>query len=356
MTLINSYRALVASNTITADPAQNVALEKLNHLSLQLNDSAFGKVTFLQWLFHRSQAIPRGLYIWGDVGRGKTMLMDLFFASVKTPKKLRVHFHAFMQDVHAKRATLRSDDVISDIAEDIATRAKLLCLDEMQISDIADAMIIGRLFEALEQRGVLLVTTSNLPPDQLYKDGLNRHLFLPFIDKLNSSLDVVHLPSGRDYRLGRLAARKTYLSPLGRKTDAEMQAIWEDLTDSSSGIPQELELLGRKLHVPKAARGCARFGFEDLCEQPLAAPDYLALAKNFRTVFIEHVPILKPGQRNETKRFILMIDSFYDCKIRIIISAEAEASKLCSSGPHKTEFQRTASRLQEMQSAEWWMS
>jgi cell division protein ZapE len=356
MTLFNSYHALVNSNTITVDPAQNLALEKLNELSLQLNKSGFGKMNFFRRLSRVAQTQSRGLYIWGDVGRGKTMLMDLFFASVETPKKLRIHFHAFMQDVHAKRVTLISNDVISDIADDIAKRAILLCLDEMQISDIADAMIIGRLFEALQKRGVVLVTTANLPPDQLYKDGLNRHLFLPFIEKLNTSLDVVHLASGKDYRLGRLASRKTYLTPLGKKTDAEIQAIWDNLTDGDIGTAQELKFLGRTLHVPKAARDCARFTFEELCERPRAAPDYLALAHHFHNIFIEQIPILKASQRNEAKRFILMIDSFYDCKTHLIISAEAESSKLCTSGPHRVEFQRTDSRLQEMQSAIWWKS
>jgi cell division protein ZapE len=342
------------SNKIKLDDAQTEVAERLNALAIALNQPA--PQNLLQRLFQKKPHQPHGLYIFGEVGRGKTMLMDLFFAKINAPKKLRIHFHGFMHEVHAKRASLKSDDVIAEIADDIATRANLLCLDEMQINDIADAMIIGRLFEALEQRGVCFVTTSNLPPSELYKDGLNRHLFLPFIAKLNTSLEVVHLANGTDYRLGRMAGHKTYLTPLSKKTDSELQTLWNDLTDSAEGSSLDVDLLGRKLHVPKAAHGCARFTFNDLCEKPLAAPDYLALARNFRTIFIEHVPVLKSSQRNETKRFILMIDTFYDQKTHLILSAEALAEKLCITGQHKTEFQRTASRLQEMQSASWWKS
>lgn len=284
------------------------------------------------------------------------MLMDMFFARLETRQKLRIHFHEFMQDVHARRAELKSDDIISRIADDIANRAKVLCLDEMQISDIADAMLIGRLFEALNQRGVCFVTTSNLPPDHLYKDGLNRQLFLPFIAKLNSQLEVVHLADGPDYRLGRMASRQTYVSPLGQEANAEIETIWNDLTDGAPSKAEDLSLLGRSLHVPQVARGCARFSFETLCEHALAAPDYLALAKTYRVIFIENVPILKASQRNETKRFILMIDTFYDLKTKLVISAQASATKLCVAGQHKQEFLRTASRLQEMQSAQWWQN
>lgn len=350
MSLSTTFENLQIKGALKNDAAQHEIILRLSLLADKLNQKApniFGK------FFARKLEPPRGLYIWGDVGRGKTMVMDLFFASIENPKKLRVHFHAFMQDVHAKRATLTSNDVISDIAADLAARARVLCLDEMQVTDIADAMIMGRLFEALQKRGVCFVTTSNVPPDQLYKDGLNRHLFLPFISKLNSALDVVAIANGTDYRLGRLATRQTYLTPLGSKADAEMQAIWNDLTDHATGEAYDINLLGRKLYVPRAAHACARFTFGELCEQPLAAPDYLALARHFHTVLIEHVPLLKASQRNETKRFILMIDTFYDQKTHIVISAEAAASQLCMIGHYKTEFRRTASRLQEMQSASW---
>ncbi len=340
-------------NDVTLDIAQRDVAQHLRTLSTVLNHQKLAR-GFFNSLLGRKLTPPRGLYIWGNVGRGKTMLMDQFFMSVKSPKKLRVHFHAFMQDIHAKRAQLKSDDVIADIADRIAADARLLCLDEMQISDIADAMIIGRLFEALQHRGVCFVTTSNLPPDQLYKDGLNRQLFLPFIAKLVADLDVLHLKDGRDYRLGRIASRRTYITPLGAAADAEMAAIWGELTDGAEGKAVELDLLGRKLHVPFAAHSCAWFSFSELCEAPLAAPDYLAISQNFTTVFVKHVPILKATQRNEAKRFILMIDTFYDAGTKLVVSAAAKPEALCLTGPHKGEFLRTASRLQEMQSASWW--
>ncbi len=352
MSLNTNYEALLHSGKLKVDAPQHAVLQKLESLSKLLNAQKSSSI--LSKLWRTKQQPPRGLYIWGEVGRGKTMLMDLFFASIKNPPKRRVHFHAFMQEVHAKRATLKSNDIISDIADDIAASSTLLCLDEMQISDIADAMIIGRLFEALQKRGVSFVTTSNLPPDQLYKDGLNRHIFLPFIAKLNAELDVLHLSDGQDYRLGRIATRQTYLTPLGNNADREMNQLWSDLTDGVSGEPMDLEFLGRKLHVPHAAHSCARFDFSDLCENPLAAPDYLAIAKNFHTVFVDHIPILKTRQRNEAKRFILMIDTFYDAGTRLVASAAAKPELLCPTGQHRAEFLRTASRLQEMQSASWW--
>jgi cell division protein ZapE len=333
------------------DAAQSVVLGHLQNLSDALNKRS---PSLLGKLFRKKPTHPRGLYIWGEVGRGKTMLMDLFFASVKNPQKRRQHFHSFMQDIHAKRAAIKSDDVISDIADGLAAEAKLLCLDEMQISDIADAMIIGRLFEALQQRGVCFVTTSNLPPHGLYRDGLNRQLFLPFIAKLDADLDVIHLGEGRDYRLGRIASRRTYISPLSSKADEEMAELWLDLTDGAEGQAQNLEFLGRILHVPFAAHGCAWFSFSELCEAALAAPDYLAIAKNYRTVFVKHIPVLKASQRNEAKRFILMIDTLYDAGTRLVVSAAAKPEALCPKGPHRAEFLRTVSRLQEMQSASWW--
>ena len=245
--------------------------------------------------------------------------------------------------------------MIADIADSVSARAKLLCLDEMQVVDIADAMILGRLFEALWARGVVIVTTSNQPPDGLYKNGLNRQLFVPFVARLKETLDIVHLGDGRDYRLGRMAEDKTYLTPLGAKADAAMDEIWAKLADGETGKPVELSLLGRKLLVPHAAHSCARFNVHDLTDQPLGAPDFLAIAQNFSTVFVEQVQIFKASERNQTKRFVLMIDTFYDAGTKLVISAEAAPEALCVSGPHKAEFLRTASRLREMQSQSWWL-
>jgi cell division protein ZapE len=256
-----------------------------------------------------------------------------------------------MQDVHAKRATTKSKNVIADIAGEISSKAKLLCLDEMQISDIADAMLIGRLFEALHARGVCIVTTSNLPPEGLYKEGLNRQLFIPFIEWMNAYLDIVHMGDGVDYRLGRMASRQSYL--VGKHT-SEMNEIWDELTDHAIGQAMAIEVLGRKLQVPKAAHGCARFTFAELCENPLGAPDYLALAHHFRTIFIDHVPVIKASNRNAAKRLILMIDTFYDSKLKLVIEAAAAPERLYPAGQYAKEFARTVSRLKEMQSASWW--
>ena len=352
MELVQSYAALLESGKIKPDAAQSQVIAKLAALSEHLNQSPKSN-NFLKKFFALGREPNwRGLYIWGEVGRGKTFLMDLFFESVTNLPKQRIHFHAFMQDIHAKRAKLKSDDVIGDIADDLSTQAKLLCLDEMQISDIADATIIGRLFEALHARAVCIVTTSNLPPDGLYKDGLNRQLFMPFISWMNQNLDVIHLEGGVDYRLGRILSHKTYF--VG-KAAAEMNTVWNQLTDHSAGEPIKLELLGRKLVVPKAAHGCARFSFAELCESPLGAPDYLALAKSFRTIFICDIPVIKASDRNQAKRFILMIDTFYDAKTKLVISAAAAPEKLYPTGIHKVEFARTISRLNEMQSASWWV-
>ncbi len=333
------------------DPAQLQAKVALDALLAALQKSPRG---IFKWVFAGSTQPVRGLYLWGAVGRGKTMLMDQFFAQAPDLPKRRVHFHGFMQEVHAARSRHKSDDVIADIADGIAAKAKLLCLDEMQVADIADAMILGRLFDALWLRGVVIVTTSNQAPDGLYKDGLNRHLFLPFIAKLNAALDVVHLADGQDYRLGRLAAQDIYVTPLGPKADAALDHAWYELADGEAGQAEEIAVLGRKLHVPHAAHSCARFAFFELCEQPLGAPDYLALAKAYRTLFIDDVPILKASERNATKRFILLVDTLYDARTRLVISAAAAPEKLCTSGQHKAEFLRTASRLREMQSASWW--
>ncbi len=340
------------SATAQLDGEQKKVADKLNALVVSLNHKRSG---FINRFLNRTPLAARGLYIWGNVGRGKTMLMDQFFAQAPNLPKRRVHFHAFMQEVHATRATHKSDDVIGEIADGIASRARLLCLDEMQVSDIGDAMILGRLFEALIERCVVLVTTSNQPPDELYKDGLNRQLFLPFVERLKQALDIVHLGDGRDYRLGRLAALETYVTPLGTAADAALDQMWEQLADGESGNAIALLLLGRKLLVPRAAHSCARFNFHDLCEKPLAAPDYLAIAQNFSTVFIDQVRKLKAYERNEAKRFILMIDTFYDAGTKVVISAATAPEALCTTGPHKAEFLRTASRLREMQSQSWWL-
>ena len=335
------------------DEAQRLVAGRFDALAERLNGVA-RPGPFARLLKRKVEPV-RGLYVWGNVGRGKTMLMDRFFNMVRMRANRRVHFNAFMQEIHAARTRLKSDDVIGEIAAGLAAKTKLLCLDEMQVTDIADAMILGRLFEALLARDVVIVTTCNQPPDGLYKDGLNRQLFLPFIIKLKAALEVVHLADGVDYRLGRLTADETYVVPLGAAADAALDMLWAKLADGEVGAPVELPLLGRKLTVPHAAHSCARFDFADLCERPLAAPDFLAIAQNFGTVFIDHLRVFKASERNEAKRFVLLIDTLYDAGTRVVISAEAAPERLCTTGPHKGEFLRTASRLREMQSQSWWL-
>jgi cell division protein ZapE len=353
MSLIKNYQARIAAGSLVVDAPQEQLVQRLDALRRELNDSLLARTGFFGRLFGKSEMHPRGLYICGDVGRGKTMLMDMFFESVSGLQKRRVHFHAFMQEVHRRRAA-GGDDVIGRIAGELAEQAKLLCLDELQIVDIADAMIIGRLYDALHERGVVLVTTSNLPPDGLYKDGLNRQLFLPFIQRLKETMDVVSLNSDRDYRLGRVMARQTFLSPPSAENRVAFNGLWHDLTDGASGRAEKLDVLGRTLTVPKAAHACAAFTFYELCGEALGPADYLAIAKAYSTVFISGVPRLKAAQRNECKRLILMIDTFYDAHTKLVALAEDVPEKLFPKNQHAQESKRAVSRLQEMQAMSWW--
>jgi cell division protein ZapE len=341
----------IASGTLRVDGGQSDVMERLSILSDALEQRNTRGVLARVFVGHDA---PRGLYIHGEVGRGKTMLMDLFFAHLDVASKTRIHFHGFMQDIHRRRQALTSGDVIAEIAKQLAPAMQVLCLDEMQVSDIADATILGRLFEALMVRGTVIVTTSNVPPDGLYKDGLNRQLFLPAIAMLNKRLEVVSLESSTDYRLGRVKAWESFVTPLGAKADAHIQRIWESLAETPKGLPVDLPVLGRKLHVPEAAHGCARFSFAELCEAPLGPPDYLALAAAFKTIFIEGIPALKSSQRNEAKRFVLLIDTIYDARVRLVASSASPPEQIYPKGDHRFEFGRTISRLQEMQSAAWW--
>ncbi len=341
----------ISSGALQNDILQIAVGSQLDRLALALE--ARESQGFLARTFGSGPA-PKGIYIYGAVGRGKTMLMDLFFENLAVTSKARIHFHAFMQDVHKRRQGLKSGDVIGAIAGQLAPLMQVLCLDEMQVSDIADAMIAGRLLQALMQRGTVIVTTSNVPPDGLYADGLNRDLFAPAIAMLNDALAVVSLDSPRDYRLGRVKAWESFVTPLGPAADAQVQRIWEQLTETVKGLPQDIAVLGRKLHVPEAAHGCARFSFAALCEAPLGPADYLALAQHYKTVFVQNIPALKTGQRNEAKRLVLLIDTLYDKGVRLVASSAKSPEQIYPKGDHRFEFSRTISRLQEMQSAAWW--
>ena len=349
--LLDSYTEKVREGELRDDDAQAIVVAQLGRLAQALDArerrGAIGKLL-------GKNGTPKGIYIYGDVGRGKTMLMDMFFAALDVQAKRRIHFHAFMQDIHKRRQALKDGDVVAQIAMDLAKQAQVLCLDEMQISDIADAMIVGRLFQALMANGTVIVTTSNQTPDELYKDGLNRGLFLPAIKLMKSNFDVVSLASTTDYRLGRVKAWESFVTPLGLQADAHVQKIWERLTDVPRGEPLEIPVLGRSLHVPESAHGCARFSFADLCEAPLGPPDYLTLASHFQTVFVENIPALKTSQRNEAKRFVLLIDTLYDSKRHLVASSAEAPERIYPQGDHRFEFSRTISRLQEMQSAAWW--
>jgi len=354
-TILAEYDRRGDAGLIRPDAAQRAVVVKLDTLATEL--AASTPATGLLARFRKPPPPPKGLYIHGEVGRGKTMVMDLFYELVAAAPKRRVHFHAFMQDVHKRLHAARqshAQDAIAPVARALAKESRLLCLDEMQITDIADAMIVGRLFEGLLAAGTVIVTTSNLAPDQLYRNGLNRQLFLPFIALIKQRLDVVSLDSPTDYRLGRVKAHETFLTPISPETDALLQDLWQRLTDTASGHPLDIDVLGRKLHVPQAAHGCARFSFRELCEQPLGPPDYLALAQNFQILFLEHIPALNPDRRNEARRFVLLIDTLYDSKVRLVATSAQVPEGIYAAGDHVFEFGRTVSRLKEMQSASWW--
>ncbi len=357
MGLWADYQNKIETGELRADDAQAQIAHRLDALASALEDYDPHPAGLLgRFIGSKNGLAPKGLYIQGEVGRGKTMLMDLFFGAAAIEPKRRTHFHAFMQDIHARlhQARRSAKDPLKHVAKKVAGEARLLCLDEMQIADIADAMIVGRLFEILLDQGSVVVTTSNLKPADLYPDGLNRQLFLPFIGLMEAKLDVVILDSATDYRLGRVKGRETFIHPLGAEADRKLQDLWEKLTDTEKGELRVLDVLGRKVEVPQAAHGAARFTFADLCEAPLGPPDYLAIARNFGTVFIERIPLLTPRHRNPSKRFILLIDTLYDEHVRLVASAAGSPEALHPRGHHVNEFARTVSRLHEMQSASWW--
>ena len=360
-----AYDARIAAGEIRPDPAQDAGLQALVRLETDLDGAENGNR--LKALFRKPDG-QRGVYLWGPVGRGKSMLMDLFFEAVPVEKKRRTHFHVFMGEIHrlidawrkgdaaARKARFgqhKGDDPILPVADVVASGARLLCFDEFQVTDIADAMILGRLFEALFARGVTLVATSNRAPDALYKDGINRQLFLPFIDLLKSRLEVVSVAGGHDYRLDRLRAAGTWFSPDDPDNQRGFDALWRDMLGPEEETGATLEVLGRKITLPHASGGLVRASFASLCSVALGPNDYVALAEHFHTVFLADVPKLTPARREEARRFVILIDALYEAHARLIVLAEAQPAQLYPAGDGAFEFERTASRLEEMRSADW---
>lgn len=359
------YAALISEGKIEADPGQLVLAGQFSALADRLDQRRLArKSSSLGWLFgKREQAGPpiKGLYVYGEVGRGKTMMMDLFFATTAVKRKRRVHFHEFMTEVHErvhayrqgiKNGTLPELDPIQRAAAAIAEETWLLCFDEFHITDIADAMILGRLFTRLFELGMVVVATSNLAPSELYKDGLNRGLFLPFITLLQQHCEVARLDARVDFRLEKLTGMPTWYVPADAKAEAALDDAWCRLAGAHAGAPHELVVKGHVVRVPKAAMGVARFSFDDLCAQPLAASDYLKIAHEFHTILLDHIPVMDFAQRNEAKRFIILIDTLYDHAVKLLASAQAQPDELYigADGYEVLEFKRTASRLIEMRS------
>jgi cell division protein ZapE len=362
-TIRELYASHVAAAEIECDPAQEAVVARLGAINERLATHRLArKSSSLGWLFgnHERDAAPlKGFYVYGDVGRGKTMLMDMFFAACPAKRKRRAHFHEFMADVHErihvyrqkiKAGDIEDGDPIPLVAADLADEAWVLCFDEFHVTDIADAMILGRLFAQLLELGVVVIATSNVAPENLYEDGLNRALFLPFIALLQERMDVVRLDARADFRLEKLSGFMIWHTPLDEESDVALDVAWQRLTGTLEGETVRIEIKGRAIRVPEAAKGAARFSFHELCEVPLGAGDYLRLAREFHTLIVDHIPVMGFEKRNEAKRFIALIDTLYDNAVKLVASAAAEPTALYtgSEGYEAQEFKRTASRLIEM--------
>jgi cell division protein ZapE len=352
-----AYDQLVAANELKRDPAQERGVGALDRLA-----SSFSRTGLLTRMFARAPKGPAGVYLWGGVGRGKSMLMDLAFEHIDVEPKRRVHFHEFMIETHGRLRRIRErheGDPIEPVAEEIAAEARLLCFDEMQVTNPADAMILSRLFGKLIEENVRVVTTSNRPPDDLYKDGLNRELFIPFIKLIERRMLVVPVTGPTDYRLERLTGVEAWHVPNGPDATLALSRAFFQLTDypveDRAKVPAEnIEVgSGRNLHVPKSLKGVAVFSFKRLLGEPRGASDYLAIARRYHTVILVGIPVMGPEMRNEAARFVTLIDALYEHRVKLLAAADAEPEGLYPSGDGSFEFQRTVSRLEEMRSAEY---
>lgn len=367
MSPIDAYNRLLADDAVRPDPAQAHAMARLQKLCEALDDYGIqmGKTGWAArlGLTGRKTPPPKGIYMWGGVGRGKTMLMDLFFEHTPTEARKHVHFHSFMLEVHKRIHAFREaqkagkvaaeKDPLPALARVIVDQAWLLCFDEFHVTDIADAMILGRLFETLFEQGVVVVATSNRHPRDLYKDGLQRERFLPFIDIFVDKMEVIELDSGTDYRLQRLQELDIYITPNSAKADSKLEKAFKDLTVGMEARPVTVNVGGRVVDIPLAAEGVAFTTFTDLCDRPLGAGDYLAIADKFHTVVMNGIPKLGPEKRNQAKRFVTLIDALYDARVNFVCAADAQPTDLYTEGDGAFEFERTVSRLIEMQSPEY---
>lgn len=351
--------ALVDKRALSADPRQHKAALTLDRIAAELGSREAAR-GLLPGLIRKRQPI-RGAYLVGEVGRGKTLLMDLFFAQAGTEQKRRVHFHEFMDEVHAAIARFRKSakgkadnaDPVAAAIKPVLNGTRLLCLDEFQVADITNAMLLGRLFEKLFANGVVVVATSNVIPDHLYANGLNRQLFIPFIELLKQHVEIVHLDGTTDYRRLKFAGEQVYHFGTGPQVQAEMDRLWLRLTGGASGEPEELHSLGRTIQVPHAAMGAARFAFAELCETPLGARDYLRLSHAYETLMLDGVPQFSRHRSDASKRFILLVDTLYDRGVKLAASFAAPLDELGQDDKTRFEFARTVSRLIEMQSEDY---
>jgi cell division protein ZapE len=355
MTILKAYHSAVSDHGLVADEAQRQVVDRLDRLQCEILEQDSLAARIRRWLPGGSgTSTPRGVYLWGGVGRGKTFLMDLFYSSLDINQKKRIHFHRMMSDVHSRLKKISgTEDPLDEVAAEIAAETSVLCFDEFFVGDIGDAMILGRLLDGLFKRGVILVTTSNAHPRDLYKDGLQRQRFVPAIEALEEHLDVLELDGGADYRLRLFEQAGTYLTPADELAHVKLSHYFEEMASGKAVSDHEIEVLGRTIPTRHCAKGIAWFHFMDICDGPRSAEDYIEIARWYPTVIISDVPILSANLENPARRFIALVDEFYDRKVKLVLSAATTADSLYQGQRLEFEFRRTTSRLIEMQSADY---